>query len=467
MNLSIKNKILLHFVFTTAFVIGIYSIITFIMVKHDLEMEIENRLLMAGKIVKENIKIKDVPFFIFQGKVYEAYFNKFSKLKNIIGVNDIFIIDSNKNVLFSLNGEKEKFFIGIDSYEIRQAFAGKETSSPFYIGANGRYFKTGYIPLEGKWVIGIEASVLYEKYLKKYANLFLTTSVIAIFLSFIFSFIISKGITRSIVNLKEKAEKLAKKEFDEEIKIEGEEEIKILADAMNEMRKELKNYIENKEKMATLGEFSAGVAHEMRNNLSVLSGYAELILERTSDEKISFFASEINKNVLKLNDFLNNFLTYTKEFTPEFEEADIKEIINSVIDELKPEIKFFVQKKYDKKYDVNDKFLKKVDIYLFKKAIYNLTINAYQALTMPEKKDKKIEIFIIKENEKIKIIVKDNGVGIDEKIKNKIFQPFVSGKKEGVGLGLAITYRIIKEIHNGEIFINSKKGEGTEVIILL
>jgi signal transduction histidine kinase len=463
MNLSIKNKILLHFVFTTAFVIGIYSIITFIMVKHDLEMEIENRLLMAGKIVKENIKIKDVPFFIFQGKVYEAYFNKFSKLKNIIGVNDIFIIDSNKNVLFSLNGEKEKFFIGIDSYEIRQAFAGKETSSPFYIGANGRYFKTGYIPLEGKWVIGIEASVLYEKYLKKYANLFLTTSVIAIFLSFIFSFIISKGITRSIVNLKEKAEKLAKKEFDEEIKIEGEEEIKILADAMNEMRKELKNYIENKEKMATLGEFSAGVAHEMRNNLSVLSGYAELILERTSDEKISFFASEINKNVLKLNDFLNNFLTYTKEFTPEFEEADIKEIINSVIDELKPEIKFFVQKKYD----VNDKFLKKVDIYLFKKAIYNLIINAYQALTMPEKKDKKIEIFIIKENEKIKIIVKDNGVGIDEKIKNKIFQPFVSGKKEGVGLGLAITYRIIKEIHNGEIFINSKKGEGTEVIILL
>lgn len=83
------------------------------------------------------------------------------------------------------------------------------------------------------------------------------------------------------------------------------------------------------------------------------------------------------------------------------------------------------------------------------------------------KKIKKLKFFLINENDKLKIVIKDNGAGIDEKIKNKIFQPFVSGKKEGVGLGLAITYKIIKEIHNGEIFVNSKKGEGTEVIILL
>jgi signal transduction histidine kinase len=91
-------------------------------------------------------------------------------------------------------------------------------------------------------------------------------------------------------------------------------------------------------------------------------------------------------------------------------------------------------------------------------------MNAFQSL---DKTEKHITITTVKDEDKVRIIIKDNGKGIPAAIKAKIFQPFITGRKEGTGLGLAISYRIIREIHRGDIRIESVEGQGTEVNIVL
>jgi signal transduction histidine kinase len=225
------------------------------------------------------------------------------------------------------------------------------------------------------------------------------------------------------------------------------------------MKKELEDYILNREKMATVGEFSAGVAHEIRNSLGAVSGYAELIREKSADEKVKKFSDDIVKNCQKMSEFLNNFLAYTKEFTPDMQDEEISRVLDSVVEELPKEARPAVVKHYEQH---GAKI--KADLYLMKKALYNIIINSWQALDKPQGV---VDLYVVHDAQKTVIIVKDNGKGMDPAMKAKIFQPFFTGRKEGTGLGLAIAYRIIKEIHKGEITVESEVGKGTEVKVIL
>jgi signal transduction histidine kinase len=308
-----------------------------------------------------------------------------------------------------------------------------------------------------KCVIGVEASAGYTKYLSEYRRTLEIMGIISLALALLISMLITGGIAVRINLLKKKAGEIAKRNFSENITVEGEEEISLLAATLDSMKKELEDYIGEREKMATAGEFSAGVAHEIRNSLGAVSGYAELIVEKAADGKVKKFAADIVSNCMKMGEFLNNFLAYTKEFTPEMTTVKTAELINAAVAELPGEARSAVVDKF------SSSDAKTVcDVYLMKKALYNIIINAFQAL---KDKDGKIEIFLSREGEKNVIIIKDNGAGMAPDMLSKIFQPFVTGRKEGTGLGLAIVYRIVKEIHRGEIYVTSEQGKGTKFAV--
>jgi len=446
---------------SSVIILGLYGFITYNMIKNNLEAEMENRLLTAGRIIKETVNPNDLQYLQLKGEIYEGYREKLKKLRDITLVRDIFLIDANKKIILSTLDENDKFFVQLDTYEIDRALKGEPVSTPLYRGAKGEFYKTGYVPLDsgGKTlgIIGVEASVEYIKYINQYKNFLITLGFISFLVALGLAFVISSGMTRSIIRLKKKAEEIAKRNFDENIEVKGEEEIQILAETLDGMKKELKTYIENREKMATVGEFSAGVAHEMRNSLSVLSGYAELIKEKAKDEKIKKNADDIIRNAMKMSGFLNNFLTYTKEFTPDIQKIDPVKLVNETMAELPAEVKAIVKiTGGEGTVEAN------ADPYLVKRALYNVILNAFQAI---DKKDKQIDITIKNTDGKAEITIKDNGKGIPTNLKEKIFQPFFTAKREGTGLGLAISYKIIKEIHRGEISIESKENQGTTVVI--
>lgn len=454
MKFNLKQKIILYFLLTSLIIIGMYGGITYIMIVSDLNKEMENRLKVAGSLILEFINKEEVNSFELKGKIYNEYLKKFENLKKISQLNNILVIDNNKKVVLSLLPEGEEFYIHLDSDEINQALKGKITSSILYRGAGDKYYKTTYIPIkEDNYILGVEASVLYLEYIKHYKTSLLIAGFTILVFAVLIALFISSRITSSIKILKRKAEEIAKRNFNEDIKIDGEEEINMLSATLDAMKKELQEYILNKERMATVGEFSAGIAHEIRNSLNVISGYAELIRNKTKDENVIIKVDDILKNIMKMNEFLNNFLSYTKEYLPEKQKYDLKKILNEIVSECEENIKKFIKKKY------SEKILEVVvDVFLIKKAIHNIILNAYQSL---DKQEKIIEIDCFEEFDKKVILIKDNGKGIGEDTKDRIFQPFWTNKKNGVGLGLAIAYRIIKELHNGDITVESKKGEGS------
>jgi len=458
---TIRGKVIIYFLLSFIIIIGLYGFITYNMIKNNLETEMQNRLLTAGRIIKETVNPDDLQYLQLKGKIYDTYREKLKKLRDIILVRDIFLIDTNKRVILSTLDESDKFFIQLDAYEIDQALKGNAISTPLYRGAKGEYYKTGYVALDDKGkttgIIGVEASVEYIKYINQYRNFLVTLGAIGFIFAFVLSFLISSGMTRSIIRLKEKAEQIAKRNFDENIDVKGEEEINVLANTLDSMKKELKTYIENREKMATVGEFSAGIAHEIRNSLNVLSGYAELIKEKAKDEKIKKHADDITRNAMKMSDFLNNFLTYTKDSVPDKQELNVVKLIDESMNELPHEVREIV--KIKPKTGVIKAI---VDPFLIRKAVYNVIMNAFQAI---DNKEKLIEITISQAGEKAEITIKDNGRGIPDNLKDKIFQPFFTARREGTGLGLAISYKIIKELHNGDISIDSRQGQGTTVTI--
>lgn len=464
---TLRMKIWLYFVLAAAAIVSAFGVFTYYMITQDLNREMESRLFMAGKLIKETINPKDLKYLELKGKIYENYLKKFSGLRDKAGINNVIIIGKDKKVLLSLAPEGGDFYLNLDSFEISKALNGETISSPLYRGAMDRYYKTGYIPLAAENTVeaalAVEASVLYMQYMNHYRVSLGVAGITTLILAFIVAFFITSGITRSIRRLKAKAEAIAAREFGKGIKVGGEEEIRVLAYTLESMEKELQSYIAEREKMATVGEFSAGVAHEIRNSLASLSGYSELIAEKTKDEKVKKYANDITSNVMRMSGFLNNFLDYTKEFKPELQENDISESIEETIAELPENARTcvnFIANTGDT--------MANVDVYLLKKALYNIIINAYQAC---DKKEKKITITLLKGRvdgeDKVIISVKDNGKGMSAEMKTRIFHPFFTGRKEGTGLGLAISYRIIREIHKGDIRVESEEGVGTEVIITL
>ncbi len=456
---TIRVKVFMYFLISAAFIITVFGIITYNFILGNIESEMENRLLSAGRVIAADINPEDVALIGLKGKVYAGYLAKLVNLREILKVKDIFIIEpAAGKIIISTLEDDGKYFIKMDKYEIDKALSGVSASSRLYAGKGGEYFKTGYVPVKNKNIVagavGVEASIEYLQYVSRYRIFLIVIGLVAIAAAFILAFIISSGITVPLRRLKEKAEKLSKRDFSEKIETKGGAEIKVLADAMENMRVEVKQYMEKRDKMADVGEFSAGVAHEIRNSLGVVLGYAELINEKAQDEKIKKYSADIVKNTLKMSEFINNFLSYTKDFTADKQDADISKLLEEAVFEMPQQVQAAVKIK-----DTGAGLHANVDTYLIKKALYNIVLNAYQAL---DKDKKEIEIKTGEENGEAYISVKDNGAGIKSGNIKKIFQPFFTGRKEGHGLGLAIAYKIIHQAHGGDIKVFSEEGKGTE-----
>ncbi len=219
--------------------------------------------------------------------------------------------------------------------------------------------------------------------------------------------------------------------------------------------KRMEETIREKESLANLGTFSAGIAHEFRNSLSSIIGYGRLLKEKNLDEEGKRYLKTLLDEAKHINEVITKFLEFTKIQKIEKQEIEIRKIFQRTIEILKlsfPEINFILKGK-DIKIDV--------DLNLFLQAIRAILENSAYA-----QKRGDVEISWWEEGNKIKIEIKDKGEGMDEETQKKAFIPFFSTKPEGTGLGLSLAHKIII-LHDGSISIFSGKGKGTTFLIIL
>ncbi|MCD5402056.1 ATP-binding protein, partial [candidate division NPL-UPA2 bacterium] len=255
--------------------------------------------------------------------------------------------------------------------------------------------------------------------------------------------------------------------------VRGQDEIGDLASAFNLMlgrlrqMRELEEELRRKDRLAALGELSAGVAHEVRNPLGIIKNSSQILQDRLknkeskSKELINFIIEETDR----LNKVVTNFLDFARPQKPDLEKGEIIPLLNKALGRVEPEIRrgnIKVVRSYEKGIPPA-----LVDEDLLSQVFLNLITNAFQA--MPEGGHPDYNYSVISENRKpktVEIIFNDTGCGIPETELSKIFNPFFSIREGGTGLGLSIVHKII-ETHGGEISVESQVRKGTTFTLRL
>lgn len=225
-------------------------------------------------------------------------------------------------------------------------------------------------------------------------------------------------------------------------------------------RKKTEEVLHQQDKLAAVGQLAAGVAHEIRNPLTTMKGYTEFLqMDETHEERqeyLSIILDEINR----VNNIVEDFMVLAKPKAAELEERDIIPIIKNVVSFMEFEArKRSVKIGFEYQQDI---IQIECDENRLKQVFLNFIKNGIEA--MPDGGNITVRAGII--NNQVQIAIKDTGVGIpQEKLKN-IGEPFFTTKKNGNGLGLMVSFKII-ESHNGKVFIESELNKGTTFNIVL
>jgi hypothetical protein len=239
-----------------------------------------------------------------------------------------------------------------------------------------------------------------------------------------------------------------------------EEKVQELEEAYRNLEKAQDIIIRN-EKLAAVGEVSARLAHEIRNPLATIGGFAKSIQKKYNDrERTIRNANIIVEEVHRLEHILSNVLDFTKTGAPKKTPGDINELIRKTLGMMEGNILsngvvvVLDLAKGALNLDYDESQIKQVLINLFQNAIS----------AMPE--GGALEIRTLSGDHEIRIEIRDTGVGIPSQHLENIFEPFFTTRGNGTGLGLSISHRIVQN-HGGRLELTSKEGRGTTVLISL
>ncbi len=316
-------------------------------------------------------------------------------------------------------------------------------------------------------------------------SLFAGIIVIALLFGFIIYFLLSYRNKQKDYNLSQ----LQKEEINDQ---------KIILEKTLMELKATQTQLIHHERMASLGELTAGIAHEIQNPLNFVNNFSEINQEMIEELKVELrggnldeviaIANDLQQNEEKINHhgkradaIVKSMLQHSRTNTGERQLTDINvlcdEFLKLSYQGLRAKDKTFnavptsivLTTHFDPdlpKINVSQQDIGRVMLNLFNNAFYAVNQKSKTGATnyKPE-----VSVSTSAENGQLVIKVKDNGIGISDAIRDKIMQPFFTTKPtgEGTGLGLSLSYDIVVKGHGGSIQVNSVDGKGTEFIVIL
>jgi signal transduction histidine kinase len=279
-------------------------------------------------------------------------------------------------------------------------------------------------------------------------------------------FFISDTFTRPLRNLVAGVRALEGGDFYYKLDAEGDDEVAEVTGAFNRMRDSLRKTQQElleAERLATIGRMASSISHDLRHSLAAIVANAEFLLEsRLSSEQREELYQEVRIGVNQMTELIDSLLEFSRtRESLRLTFGNVKESVDRVVQIIRTHPRFHpvwisVRQEGNCKGWFDTKKLER--------AFYNLLLNACEATPGD---DGRITVELTQIPDGVQVRVMDNGRGVPESVRDKLFEPFVSfGKENGTGLGLTVVQKIVQD-HGGDVLVEKTSSEGTTFLLTL
>lgn len=399
----------------------------------------------------------------------------------------LYLLDSNFNILIHSNRYRPKDEIAYKNLEIveklQQADPDRIYMSEFKSEALGgvpgeevfgAYVRLGFGGLN--LVVEVPKRVMVESERRLEIQALIVAGFVLIW-ALVMMVLFTTSMVRPIEKLATLTKDIAKGVFNRKVLLKRDDELGMLAKSFNAMCEELgrretaldeaKKKLIQSEKMSAFGQMSAGIAHEVKNPLAGILGYAQLSKKKIEpNSPIANYLDIIEQETLRCKDIVENLMKFARQEKAVFSKIDINKTAQNAIRLVEHQmgvngisiVKGFASEGSSVYVSGNANQLQQV--------LMNLMLNAQHA--MPSGGTLTVTTHLNDKLQEVMIVVSDTGCGMSDEVQQRIFEPFFTtkGDGKGTGLGLSVSYGIIKD-HHGMILVDSEVGKGSSFTITL
>lgn len=465
LRLSLNQKLVAMMLLLSISLLTVYFFLYF-QTEKAMYREFEDQTVELSKAIQ--VGVEEVTS---TGATDEKRLQDYLKKLNTRGVKEISIINnSSDKIISSTNPKKVGKDVSAKRKElIVKAELGETTPGEGHaynviipVVAGDKHF--GYIHLT---INTDDFSTLMRKRL--FARLFAVIFVFGI--GMLLTVYLAKSYTKPIEEVVRVAQSVAAGNLNHELNADRKDEIGKLAQSFNFMvarlreQRDLEEKLRKAEHLAGIGQFATSIAHEIKNPLNFISLSIDLIREKykpadsSTQEKFDSMIVNIKKEIQRVSRFAESFLEFGRPLELNRQMTDMDKLIDEVIDLVTAKAQM-ENIEIRKSCELLPELF--VDPEFIKTCLYNIILNAFQAMPAGGV----ITITTRQYLNSFLFIIEDTGIGISEDRISRVFDPFFTTKTTGLGLGLALTKRVIEE-HKGKVEIKSIEGRGTTFTIAL
>ena len=457
-----KLQIRLIFIFVS-FVIVILLISGWMlqwMIRQNLEAELGNKLTAVAGAASVQFDEEEIGYLIqtIGPRTHEVLSEKLRLLKQTAGVKRIYFFDSEGKSLLDTDSKINRgdvyFNLRFYPNEIEAVRSGKTVHTVLFYSTEGEPAMSGYAPLMLANAVvggvGVDGSVPFLGAVRTLRKRLLWIGISGSILAVILGMVFAGTISRPVSKLAHSSKRIGMGDYDKPISLQDKGEIGLLAQTMEEMRK---NIIEREKELKAM---VAGIAHEIRNPIGGIELFTGLLDDETkSNPKVRSHVQRIANEVRYLKEIVNRFLEFARPKEPQKEAVNLGNIIGEVESLLADQIE------NQKIRITRSKNINRLTVFVdpghLKEIVLNLVQNAVQAL--PDGGELRFEA--VEEQNTIRLRIGDTGPGIPANMRTDIFRPFFTTREKGTGLGLPIVRGLV-EANGGTIRLLPKDTPGTE-----
>ena len=459
----IQNRLIFLFIILVIAILAVAGFTLDWAIRQSLEAELGRKLVAVAGAASVQLKEEQIGFLLEGAGTRMMIFlrEQLVQLQSTTGVKQISVfdfqgrslLDSKKNV----NRGEKYFRLKFYPHALEKLQAGESSYSVLFTGIDGAPTMSAYYPVfyMDHVVAGVcvDGSATFLDAVRQFRKRLYTIGILGTLVAIGFGLFMAGTITRPIRKLMDASQKIGMGDYEAFIPGVGRSELGLLAERIEDMRN---NILEREKELKAM---LAGVAHEIRNPLGGIELYTGLLSDevKTSAKAISH-VQRINQEVQYLKSIVTRFLEYAKPQNAHKVCCSIYQVILET-KELFSDLIKEKQIRVDWSESIKELYIL-VDPYHFKQILINLMKNAIESLHTGGWISIKANI----QDGWIQLLIEDNGSGIPEDIRDKVFQPIFSTRKQGTGLGLPIV-KGLAEANGGNIVLVRSVKSGTEFAV--